>query len=47
MHIAISPVVLGGGERLFDVPPGTLDRYRDVKIVPSDDVAHVFIRKTS
>jgi dihydrofolate reductase len=46
LHIAISPVLLGGGERLFDVPPGTMDRYRDVTMVPSDAVAHVFIRKT-
>jgi dihydrofolate reductase len=46
LHIPISPVLLGGGERLFDLPPGTLDRYQDVTMVPSDDVAHLFIRKT-
>jgi dihydrofolate reductase len=46
LHIAISPVVLGAGERLFDVAPGTLDRYRQVSMVPSDAVAHVFISRT-
>jgi dihydrofolate reductase len=45
-HIAISPVLLGGGERLFDLPPGTMDRYRDVTMVPSDAAAHVFVRRT-
>jgi dihydrofolate reductase len=45
LHVAISPVVLGGGERLFDLPRGTMDRYRTVEMVPSDEVAHVFIRR--
>jgi dihydrofolate reductase len=45
LHVPIAPVLLGAGERLFDLPPGTLDRYRDVTMVPSDDVAHLFIRK--
>ena len=46
LHVPIAPVLLGGGERLFDVPPGTLDRYRDVTMVPSDAVAHLFVRRT-
>jgi dihydrofolate reductase len=46
LHVPIAPVLLGAGERLFDLPPGTLDRYRDVTMVPSDDVAHLFIRKS-
>jgi dihydrofolate reductase len=41
LHVAISPVLLGGGERLFaDV--GTLDRYEVVDVVASPSrVAHV------
>jgi dihydrofolate reductase len=46
LHVPIAPVLLGGGERLFDLPPGTLDRYRDVTMIPSDTVAHLFIRRT-
>jgi dihydrofolate reductase len=46
LHITISPVVLGDGERLFDLPPGTMDRYQDVTMEPSDAVAHVIIKKT-
>ena len=46
LHVAISPVMLGAGERLFDLPPGTLDRYRQVAMVPSDSAAHVFVTRT-
>ncbi len=47
LHVPIAPVLLGAGERLLALPPGTLDSYRDVTMVPSDEVAHLFIRRSS
>jgi dihydrofolate reductase len=41
MHVAIVPVLLGGGERLFDRLDGGLDGYECVEFVGSPSVAHV------
>jgi dihydrofolate reductase len=44
LHVPVVPVVLGGGERLFEgpLPAG----YEVVDFVPSATVAHVHIAKT-
>ena len=39
LHVPIAPVLLGGGERLFD-DVGTLDGYACTEVVPSPSVAH-------
>ena len=39
LHVPIVPVLLGGGERLFD-DLGTLDGYVCTEVVPSSAVAH-------
>jgi dihydrofolate reductase len=43
IHVVVVPVLLGGGERLFDgpVPEG----WRCVEFVPSSSVAHVRLRR--
>jgi dihydrofolate reductase len=41
LHIAVSPILLGGGERLFDNLDGALDRYEVVEQVSSPAVTHV------
>lgn len=46
LHIAISPVLLGSGERLFDHLDGGLTGYQQVELVTSPRVAHVRITKT-
>jgi len=47
MHIAISPVLLGGGERLFEgVDLRTLG-YECIKYVPSEKATHVVLRHQS
>ena len=45
MHVAVVPVLLGGGERLLDdeIPPG----YEVVGYVPSAAVAHYRIARSS
>ena len=40
LHVAISPRLLGGGERLFD-PDAGLDGYEIVEFVPTAGAAHV------
>ena len=40
LHLAVVPVLLGGGERLFDLDAG-LDGYDVVEYAPSASVAHV------
>ncbi len=40
LHVAIVPILLGGGERLFE-NLGTLDGYECVELVASQSVAHV------
>jgi len=41
MHVAVVPVLLGGGERLFDNLDGGPQGYEVVEFVPSTSVAHV------
>jgi dihydrofolate reductase len=40
LHLAIVPVLLGSGERLFDDLPGIIEAF-DVRVTPSDAVVHV------
>jgi dihydrofolate reductase len=41
LHVAVSPIVLGGGSRLWDSPDDLLDRYhRDVVPSPGGSVVH-------
>jgi dihydrofolate reductase len=44
-HIVISPILLGGGERLFDNLGESLGRYRCTESVGSGAVTHVRIAK--
>jgi len=46
MHLAIVPVLLGRGERLFDHLDGGPEGYECVEIVSSPSVAHVRIVRT-
>jgi dihydrofolate reductase len=47
LHVAIVPVFLGGGERLFDNLDGAVDGYECVELVSSPAVVHVRLeRKT-
>ena len=46
LHVPIAPVLLGGGERLFENLDGTLDAY-DVEFVASPAVAHFRLVKKS
>jgi dihydrofolate reductase len=41
MHVAVVPIVLGAGERLFDHLDGGPDGYECVELVSSPAVAHV------
>ena len=41
MHLAIVPILLGSGERLFDHLDGGPDGYECVELVSSPSVAHV------
>ncbi|HEY4333250.1 MAG TPA: dihydrofolate reductase family protein, partial [Ilumatobacteraceae bacterium] len=45
MHITISPVLLGSGERLFDHLGATIDGYEVVEIIGSGTVSHVRIAR--
>src|SRR3989442_13716993 len=48
MHVAIVPVFLGSGERLFDNLDGGPGDYRCVELVTSASVGHArFVRRTS
>jgi dihydrofolate reductase len=48
MHVAIVPVLLGDGERLFDRPAGGLEGYECTELVSSTSVVHArFSRVTS
>lgn len=47
MHVAIVPIVLGGGERLVDHRDGGPDGYECVEFVGSGSVAHVRLARTS
>lgn len=46
MHLAIVPILLGAGERIFDGSLGTLPGYRCVELVSSPSVAHVRFART-
>jgi dihydrofolate reductase len=46
MHLAIVPVLLGSGERLFDNVQGGPDGYQCVEFVASPSVAHVRLSRT-
>ena len=41
MHLAIVPILLGSGERLFDHLNGGADRYECVEFISSRSAAHV------
>ena len=41
LHVAIAPVLLGGGERLFDNLDDAVDAYECVELVSSPAVTHV------
>jgi dihydrofolate reductase len=45
LHVAISPILLGGGERLFDLGGDTLDDYECVELVSSPRAAHVHLAR--
>ena len=45
MHVAIAPVLLGGGERLFDGLGDALDGWACVEFTPSTSVTHVRLRR--
>jgi dihydrofolate reductase len=46
MHLAIVPILLGGGERLFDHLDGGPAGYQCVELVSSPSVAHVRLVRT-
>jgi dihydrofolate reductase len=47
LHIAIAPVVLGGGERLFDHLDGALSGYECVEFTASPAATHAVLRRRS
>ena len=48
VHVSISPVLLGGGERLFDHVEGVADAYECFDFVASPKVVHArFALKTA
>jgi dihydrofolate reductase len=46
MHVAIVPILLGGGERLFEDLAGQTDGYTCVELVSSPRAAHVVLART-
>jgi dihydrofolate reductase len=40
MHLAVVPVLLGAGERLFEPDDAVADRYECVEMVPGTSVMH-------
>lgn len=46
MHLAIAPVLLGEGERLFQHPAPSISDYSCSELVCSDGIAHAFLRRT-
>jgi dihydrofolate reductase len=47
LHLAVVPVLLGKGERLFDFPDGGPTGYECVELVSSPAVAHVRLARTA
>jgi dihydrofolate reductase len=45
LHLVQAPILLGGGERIFEGLDGLSDRYEVVEYIPSETVAHVHIIK--
>jgi dihydrofolate reductase len=45
LHVAVVPVLLGGGERLFDHLGETLEDWACVEFSPSTSVSHVRLRR--
>jgi dihydrofolate reductase len=45
LHLVVVPVLLGGGERLFEDMGAALDGWRCVEFTPSKAVAHVRLRR--
>ena len=45
LHVAVVPVLLGGGVRLFDDLGDAIDGWRSVEFTPSASVAHVRLRR--
>ena len=45
IHVAVVPVLLGSGERLFEGVGPALERWRCVEFAPSASVAHVRLRR--
>lgn len=46
LHLVIAPILLGGGERLFDRLDGGPEGYECVEFVSSPTVAHVHLSRT-
>ena len=46
MHVAISPVLLGSGERLFDNLGPRFEGYRCSRMIGSPGVVHVVLTRT-
>ncbi len=46
LHLAVVPVLLHAGERLFENLDGALEEWRCVEIAPSASVMHVRLRRT-
>jgi dihydrofolate reductase len=45
LHVVVVPVLLGGGERLFDSLDGALEGWAAVEVAPSRSVTHVRLRR--
>lgn len=45
MHVAIVPILLGAGERLFERLDGAVDGYECAELVSSAAVTHVVLRR--
>ena len=45
LHIAIAPIVLGSGERLFEEVDARALGYRCIEYVPTEKAAHVVLRR--
>ena len=45
LNVAVVPVLLGRGERLFDNVDGALDDFTCTEFAPSKDVVHIIFRK--
>ena len=46
LHVAIAPVFLGGGERLFDHLDGGSRGYECVELVSSPSAVHIRLART-